>query len=66
MTFTHDSYLSPMAWRYGSPAMRGIWSEVEKRRLWRRVWLALARARHAELFERYLIARGSDERRRRL
>ncbi len=47
MTFTHDSYLSPMAWRYGSPAMRGIWSEVEKRRLWRRVWLALARAQHA-------------------
>lgn len=47
MTFSHDSYLSPMAWRYGSPAMRAVWSEANKRRLWRRVWLALARAQHA-------------------
>lgn len=44
MTFTHDTYLSPMTWRYGSAAMRQVWSEVEKRRLWRRVWLALATA----------------------
>ncbi len=46
MTFTHDTYLSPMAWRYGSAAMRAVWSEVQKRRQWRRVWLALARAQH--------------------
>ena len=42
--FSHDTYLSPMTWRYGSDAMRQVWSEAEKRRLWRRVWVALARA----------------------
>jgi len=43
-TFSHETYLSPFAWRYGSPEMRRIWSEAHKRRLWRRVWLALAEA----------------------
>lgn len=47
MTFSHDTYLSPMTWRYGSDAMRAVWSEAAKRRLWRRVWLALATAQHA-------------------
>ncbi len=42
--FTHDTYLSPFAWRYGSQEMRAIWSEAHKRRLWRRVWVALAAA----------------------
>lgn len=42
--FSHDQFLSPFTWRYGSPEMRGIWSEVNKRRLWRRIWVALARA----------------------
>ena len=42
--FSHDTYLSPMTWRYGSAEMRRVWSEAEKRRLWRRVWVALARA----------------------
>lgn len=37
-----DNYLSPFSWRYGSPAMRQIWSETHKRRLWRRIWVALA------------------------
>ncbi|MDY7080182.1 MAG: adenylosuccinate lyase [Chloroflexota bacterium] len=44
--FTHDTYLSPFAWRYGSEEMRAIWSELYKRRLWRRVWVALAAAQH--------------------
>jgi adenylosuccinate lyase len=43
----HEIYLSPFAWRYGSPEMRRIWSEAHKRRLWRRVWLALAEAQMA-------------------
>src|SRR5215213_2047377 len=47
MTFTHQEFLSPFTWRYGSPAMRTIWSEVNKRRVWRRIWLELARAEHA-------------------
>jgi adenylosuccinate lyase len=44
MPFEHTSFISPFTWRYGSPAMRHIWSEVHKRRLMRRVWLALATA----------------------
>lgn len=38
----YETYLSPFTWRYGSPEMRHIWSEANKRRLWRRLWLALA------------------------
>ncbi len=45
--FTHETYLSPFAWRYGSPPMRRIWSEAHKRRLWRRIWVALAQVQHA-------------------
>ena len=37
-----DRYLSPFSWRYGSEEMRKIWSENNKRLLWRRIWLALA------------------------
>lgn len=42
--FTHETYLSPFTWRYGSEAMRRIWSDVHKRQLWRRIWVALAEA----------------------
>ena len=42
--YTHDTFLSPFTWRYGSATMRGIWSEAHKRRLWRRIWVALAEA----------------------
>ncbi|MBN2472160.1 MAG: adenylosuccinate lyase [Anaerolineae bacterium] len=42
--FNHDTFLSPFTWRYGSPEMRAIWSETHRRRLWRRVWVALAEA----------------------
>ena len=31
-----DPYVSPFTWRYGTPEMRQIWSEVEARRLYRR------------------------------
>jgi len=37
-----ETYLSPYTWRYGSEKMRRIWSEANKRRLWRRMWVALA------------------------
>lgn len=48
--YSHDTYISPFTWRYGSETMRGIWSEAHKRRLLRRVWIALARAEmHAGL-----------------
>ena len=41
---TEDIYQSPFSWRYGSAEMRHLWSERQKRLLWRRVWIALARA----------------------
>ena len=46
MTFHHDTYISPLTWRYGSQEMRHLWSEHHKRRLMRRVWIALAAAQH--------------------
>jgi adenylosuccinate lyase len=42
MSLDFEDYLSPFSWRYGSPEMRQIWSEASKRRLWRRLWVALA------------------------
>jgi len=45
--YTHDTFLSPFTWRYGSAAMRQLWSELHRRRLMRRVWVALARAQVA-------------------
>ncbi len=44
--FGFDSYLSPFTWRYGSPEMRDLFSEVGKRARWRKVWLALAEGEH--------------------
>ena len=41
-SYTHETFLSPFSWRYGSEEMRRIWSDVNKRRLWRRIWVALA------------------------
>jgi adenylosuccinate lyase len=37
-----QTYQSPFSWRYGSDAMRRIWSEHNKRALWRRIWVVLA------------------------
>ncbi len=44
MEYTHETYISPLTWRYGSDEMKSIFSEVHKRKLLRRVWIALARA----------------------
>jgi adenylosuccinate lyase len=41
------SYLSPFSTRYGSKEMRALWSELAKRRAWRRVWVAVAEAQAA-------------------
>ena len=43
-TPSFEHFVSPFGWRYGSDAMRSLWSEAHKRRLWRRVWVALAEA----------------------
>ncbi len=41
-TFSHEQYLSPFTWRYGSAEMRTLWGEARRRRIWRRIWVALA------------------------
>ena len=37
-----DQYTSPLAERYASPAMLGLWSHQTRYGLWRQLWLALA------------------------
>ena len=46
--FDFTSYLSPFTWRYGSNEMRHIWSEIYKRKLWRKIWISLATAQHKQ------------------
>lgn len=43
---THN-YDSPFSSRYGSAEMRGLWSDDHRRKLWRRLWVALAEAQHS-------------------
>lgn len=40
----HERYASPLAERYASRAMVALWSPRTRHGLWRRLWLALARA----------------------
>lgn len=48
--YSFETHLSPFTWRYGSDDMRHIWSLAHQRRLWRRLWVALAEAQqHAGL-----------------
>ena len=44
--FDYSTYLSPFTWRYGSEKMRKIWSEINKRKLWRKIWVELAILQH--------------------
>ena len=43
-TMPHDSYISPFSTRYASREMQFIFSEDNKFRTWRRLWIALAKA----------------------
>ncbi|MBI2196901.1 adenylosuccinate lyase [Candidatus Daviesbacteria bacterium] len=45
---SYDSYQSPFSWRYGSEKMREIFSEEKKYKLWRKIWVALAKAQAKE------------------
>jgi adenylosuccinate lyase len=38
------TYASPFSWRYGRAELRELFSETQRRRLWRAVWVALARS----------------------
>jgi adenylosuccinate lyase len=49
----YRTYASPFSWRYGRDELRVLFSEEERRRLWRAVWVALAeaQARHGLVSE---------------
>ena len=38
----NETYQSPYTWRYGSEDMRELWSVLSTRRIWRKIWVALA------------------------
>ena len=40
----HDRYISPFSTRYSSDEMQYIFSDDNKFRTWRRLWIALAKA----------------------
>lgn len=44
----YRTYASPFSWRYGRAALRALFSEQTRRRLWREVWVTLAEAQSAE------------------
>jgi len=37
-----SNYLSPFSWRYASPEMRKIFSEENKYKIWRKIWVEMA------------------------
>jgi adenylosuccinate lyase len=41
------NYDSPFSSRYGSSEMRALWSDERRRKLWRRLWVALAEAQQS-------------------
>jgi adenylosuccinate lyase len=43
-TVNDTTYASPFSWRYARPSLRELFSERERRKLWRAVWVALAEA----------------------
>lgn len=45
-TFDFSTYLSTFTWKYGSQEMRYIFSEEYKSKLWRKVWVALAKTQY--------------------
>jgi len=44
MMVDFENYQSPYSWRYASSEMRQVWSEWNKRLIWRKLWVALAEA----------------------
>lgn len=44
----YSKYTSPFSWRYGSEEMRRIFSEENKYKIWRKVWISLAKAQAKE------------------
>ncbi len=43
-SFDHHTFISPFTWRYGSEEMRKVFSEINTRSDWRKIWTYLAEA----------------------
>ena len=43
----HDKYISPLSTRYASDEMQYIFSDNNKFRTWRKLWISLAKAEKA-------------------
>lgn len=41
-----SNYLSPFSWRYGSKEMRQLFSEENKYKIWRKIWVSLAKIQY--------------------
>lgn len=41
------TYVSPLSTRYASAAMREVFADITRFRLWRKLWIALAKAEHS-------------------
>lgn len=48
MTGNFSTYQSAFSWRYGSSEMRKLFSEENRRKTWRMVWVSLAKAQAKE------------------
>ncbi len=46
MERNHDGYISPLSTRYASKEMQYLFSDNNKFRTWRKLWIALAKAEH--------------------
>lgn len=46
MKIDYKTYNSPFTWRYGSDEMRSLFSEENKYKTWRSIWVALAKAQN--------------------
>lgn len=47
MKIDYKTYNSPFTWRYGSEEMRSLFSEENKYKIWRSIWIALAKAQNS-------------------